>query len=72
MDWVIGIGAAMSQGGLMGVVGCIVAAMRARREGLDDATMSTRLQKIVRWDMATLGHAMFGLLLVVLGIILKG
>lgn len=72
MDWVIGIGAAMSLGGLVGVVGCIVAAMRARREGLDDAAMRTRLQKIVLWNMATLGLSMFGLLLVVLGIILKG
>lgn len=71
MDWVIGIGAALSLAGLAGVVGCIVAALRARRAGHDDDAMRARLQKIVLWNMATLGVSMLGLMLVVLGVILK-
>lgn len=72
MDWVIGIGAVLSLGGVVGVIGCIVAALRARRAGLDDATMRARLQKIVVWNMAALGLSMLGLMLVVVGILLKG
>lgn len=71
MDWVIGIGAALSLMGLIGVVACIGAALRARRAGLDDDAMRARLQKIVIWNMATLGLSMLGLMVVVIGIVLK-
>lgn len=72
MDWLIGIGAVLSLGGLAGVVGCIVAALKARRAGLDDNTMRARLQRIVVWNMAALGLSMLGLMMVVVGIVLKG
>lgn len=72
MDWLIGIGAVLSLGGLAGVVGCIVAALKARRAGLDDDTMRARLQRIVVWNMAALGLSMLGLMMVVVGIVLKG
>lgn len=72
MDWVIGIGAVLSLAGLVGVIGCIVGALKARRAGLDDETMRARLQKIVLWNMGALGLSMLGLMIVVVGIVLKG
>ncbi|WP_102224299.1 hypothetical protein [Acidimangrovimonas sediminis] len=70
MEWVIVAGAVMSALGLAGVIGCIVATLKARRAGLDDAAMRARLQKIVVWNMAALGLSMLGLMIVVVGVLL--
>jgi hypothetical protein len=68
MDWLIWIGAAVSLGGIAGLVRCIQLALRARKSGLDDAAMRARLQQIVTFNLAALGVSAIGLMLVVLGI----
>ena len=71
MDWLIWIGAAVSLGGIAGLLRCIQLALRARRSGLDNTAMRARLQQIVTFNLAALGVSALGLMLVVLGIILN-
>lgn len=39
MDWLIWIGTALAVIGLAGLIHCIVGAMKARKEDLDDAAL---------------------------------
>jgi uncharacterized membrane protein len=71
MDWLIWIGAAVSLGGIAGLLRCIQLALRARRSGLDNTAMRARLQQIVTFNLAALGVSALGLMLVVMGIILN-
>ena len=71
MDWLIWIGAAVSLGGIAGLLRCIQLALRARRSGLDSTAMRARLQQIVTFNLAALGVSALGLMLVVMGIILN-
>lgn len=71
MDWLIWIGAAVSLGGIAGLLRCIQLALRARKSGLDNAAMRARLQQIVTFNLAALGVSALGLMLVVMGIILN-
>jgi hypothetical protein len=71
MDWLIWIGAAISLGGVAGLLRCIQLALRARRSGLDNTAMRARLQQIVTFNLAALGVSALGLMLVVTGIILN-
>lgn len=70
MDWLIWTGAAVSLLGVAGLMYCIVIAARAKRAGLDDDTMRSRLKKLVILNMAALFVSALGLMLVVLGIML--
>jgi hypothetical protein len=70
MDWLIWIGAAISLGGVAGLIRCIQLALRARNAGLEDAAMRARLQQIVTLNLAALGVSALGLMLVVAGILL--
>ena len=70
MEALVWIGAALTLLGLGGLVWCIVIAARARREGLDDAAMRARLQKVVALNLAALGVSAIGLMTVVLGVFL--
>lgn len=70
MDTVIWSGAAVSIVGLLGIVWCIVLALRARRAGLDDAAMRARLQRLVALNMGALLLSVLGLMLVGAGILL--
>ncbi|NCO22195.1 MAG: hypothetical protein GW905_09395 [Rhodobacterales bacterium] len=70
MDIVIWSGAALSLIGLIGLIWCVVAGVRVRRAGLDDAALRARLQKLVAVNMAALFLSVLGLMLVVLGIFL--
>ena len=70
MDWLIWIGAAVSLGGVAGLLRCIQLALRARKSGLDNTAMRARLQQIVTFNLAALGVSALGLMLVVTGIIL--
>lgn len=63
-------GVALTLAGLVGLILCIVATMRARRAGLDDAALRARLQRIVVWNLAALFASALGLMLVVLGVFL--
>jgi uncharacterized membrane protein len=71
MDWLIWIGAAVSLGGVAGLLRCIQLALRARKSGLDNTAMRARLQQIVTFNLAALGVSALGLMLVVTGIILN-
>ena len=70
LDWLIWIGAAVSLGGIAGLLRCIQLAIRARRAGLEEGAMRARLQQIVTFNMAALGVSALGLMLVVAGILL--
>ena len=70
MEWLIWLGAATSLAGVAVIVWCAVAVLRARRAGLDEAAMRSRLQRLVIYNMAALGVSVLGLMLVVLGIML--
>lgn len=69
MDWLIWIGAAVSLGGIAGLLRCIQLALRARSSGLEDAAMRARLQQIVTFNLAALGVSALGLMLVIAGIL---
>ena len=69
MDWLIWIGAAVSLGGIAGLLRCIQLALRARKSGLDGTAMRARLQQIVTFNLAALGVSALGLMLVVMGIL---
>jgi hypothetical protein len=71
MEWLIWIGAAMSLGGVAGLLRCVQLALSARRAGLDDAALRARLQRIVTLNLAALGISALGLMLVVTGIMLS-
>lgn len=70
MEMLIWIGALISLIGVAGLVWCVLAAARARRETLDDAAMKSRLQTLVAWNMAALAVSAIGLMMVVIGILL--
>lgn len=70
MGWLIWTGAAVSMLGVAGLICCIVIAARAKRAGLDDDAMRSRLKMLVVLNMAALFVSALGLMLVVLGIML--
>ena len=69
MDWMIGIGAALTLLGVAGLVWCIVLAMRAKKSGLPDEAMRAALQRVVVLNMAALALSGIGLMCVVFGVI---
>ena len=70
MGNLIWIGALVSLVGIAGLIWCVMIALRARREGLDDAAMKERLQKVVAINMGALFLSAIGLMMVVIGILL--
>lgn len=70
MDWLILVGAIISLIGVAGLIYCIVAAARARRNEPDPQAMKTRLQGLVAMNMAALAISTIGLMMVVIGILL--
>jgi len=70
MEMLIWIGAAISLVGVAGLIWCVMAAARARRENLDETAMQKRLQILVAWNMAALAVSAIGLMMVVIGILL--
>ncbi|SEN85590.1 hypothetical protein [Palleronia pelagia] len=63
-------GAIVALLGLLGLVYCIVAALKARRAGLSDDALRARLQRLVAWNLGSLMLSMIGLGMVVAGIFL--
>ena len=55
--------------GVAGLLACGVSAMRAR--SLEAAAARAVLQKVMVWNLAAMGVAMFGLMAVVVGLILR-
>ena len=70
MEALIWIGAGLTLIGLLGLIWCIVIAMRARKEGLDDAAMKARLQKVVALNLGALAISAIGLMTVIMGVFL--
>ena len=70
MEALIWIGAGLTLIGLFGLIWCIVIAMRARKEGLDDAAMKARLQKVVALNLGALAVSAIGLMTVIMGVFL--
>lgn len=71
MVGLIWAGAAVSVAGLAGLFWCIVYALRARRAGLDDAALRARLQRAVVINLAALLVSALGLMMIVIGILLR-
>ncbi|SIO12258.1 hypothetical protein SAMN05444722_0507 [Rhodovulum sp. ES.010] len=71
MEALVWIGAAVSLAGLVWLVKVIFAVRNARREGLSEDEMRTRLQGAVAQNMAALGLSALGLMMVVVGILLS-
>ena len=70
MDTLIWIGAAVTVLGFAGIVWSIVAVMKVRKAGLDDAALRTRLNGILPLNLGALFLSFIGLMMVVVGIIL--
>lgn len=69
MAYLILGGTVLSLLGLAGLIGCILQAFRIRRRG-DDGETHTRLQRLVAWNMGALALSLFGLVVIVTGIVL--
>lgn len=71
MDIVIWTGAAITLAGFAAILWSLLAVMRLRRRGLDDAQMRARLARVVPLNIGALMLSMLGLMMVVVGIILS-
>lgn len=71
MQTVIWIGAGLTLLGVVGLLACVVMALRAKRSGLDDAAMKAALQRVVVLNLAALAVSALGLMAVVTGIFLS-
>ncbi|MDM7459184.1 MAG: hypothetical protein P3W94_007520, partial [Paracoccus sp. (in: a-proteobacteria)] len=70
-DWIIWSGAGLTLLGLAGIIWCILAVARARRAGLADDALRARMQRILAVNMGALASSVIGLMMVVIGIMLK-
>lgn len=70
MELLVWIGAGITVLGLLGLVACIASAARARGAGLDDTAMKARLQKLLAWNLASVGTAGLGLMCLIIGLFL--
>jgi hypothetical protein len=71
MRIMIWAGAVLTLAGVLGLIGCIRIALKARREAADDADLRARLQRVVTLNLGALGLSALGLMLVVAGILLS-
>lgn len=71
MDYLIWGGAALSMLGVAGLVWCIVLGVKARKSGLPDEEIRRNLQRVVAINLGALALSFFGLMLVIVGVILK-
>jgi hypothetical protein len=70
MEILVWIGAGLTLVGLLGLVWCIVLAVRARKSGLPDDEMRARLQRVVALNLGALAVSALGLMAVIVGIFL--
>jgi hypothetical protein len=71
MQILIWCGAAVSLAGLAGLIWCILRVWGARRAGLEDAAMRAVLQKVLPVNTGALFLSVLGLMMVVIGILLR-
>ena len=70
MAWLIWIGAAVTLAGVAALVLCILSVARARRAGLTEPELRTRLQRAMALNLGALFLSALGLMMVVTGILL--
>ena len=70
MEVLVWIGAGITAAGCAGILWTVLAVTRARREGLDDAALRARLQRIMPMNVGALFLSLLGLVMVVVGVIL--
>ncbi len=70
MDILIWSGAAITVAGFAGIVWSILAVMKVRKAGLDDAALRVRLNGILPLNLGALFLSLIGLMMVVVGVIL--
>ena len=68
---VIGLGAGITLIGLGLLVWCIVKVAGAKRAGLPDDALRARLQSVVALNLIAMGVSGLGLMIVIVGIVLK-
>ena len=71
MGALIWIGALVSLIGVGLLVYCIASVMKAKKNADDDADLNTKLQSLAAVNMAALAVSAIGLMLVVIGILLR-
>ena len=71
MVWLVWIGTGLTLTGLLGLIWCILATIKARRATKDDAILRQKMQKIVTLNMGALLVSALGLMAVVTGIFLS-
>lgn len=71
MEWAIWGGAALTVLGVIGLVWCILLAMKVRKAGLSEDEIRAKLQAVVALNVGALGLSGLGLMLVVFGVILS-
>ncbi len=62
------VGAALSVGGLLGLVWCILRVAKARRQKLDDEALRAVVQSVLPLNLGALLLSVIGLMLVMVGI----
>ena len=70
MKIVIFVGILTTLAGLGGLVACILKARKVKSEGLDPEAARERLRGLIALNMGSVAVSMFGLILVVFGLIL--
>jgi hypothetical protein len=70
MEIIVWIGAALSALGICGIVYSIVAVARAKRAGLPDEELRTRISTILPINLIALFVSMIGLMAVIIGVML--
>lgn len=70
MDILIWSGAALSLGGLCGLVYCILRVNTARKAGLTDEALRDEVKTVMPINLGSLFVSVLGLMLVILGIFL--
>ncbi len=71
MEILIWSGAAVSLVGLAGLIWCVLRVWRARRAQLEEAAMRAVLQKVLPVNTGALFLSVIGLMMVVIGILLR-
>lgn len=69
-EMMIWAGAALSLLGLAGIIWCILRVSKARKAGLSDEELRAAVAAVLPVNLAALFLSMFGLMLVVVGVIL--
>jgi hypothetical protein len=70
MEMLVWGGAIVTVAGMIGIIYSVVLVTKARRSGLDDDALRTRLAKILPINLGALFLSMIGLMMVVVGILL--